>query len=400
MITRSLNPLNNNSYFLFGPRGTGKSTWLQMTYTSRDSLYLDLLSVHTTDELMTNPQRFLDIIQAPENRSKIIIIDEIQKMPKLLDYVHQEIVRSKRVFVLTGSSARKMKQQGMNLLAGRALFYNFFPFSTRELMANQTFNLSKALERGALPDAYQSNSLQICNEYLMTYVHLYLEKEIQQERWVRNIEPFRKFLAISAQMNGKIINKVQIAKEVGVSDHTITNYYEILEDTLIGIEVPPFHQSLRKSQRASSKFYFIDTGIKRALDRTLSVPILQHTSMYGEFFEHWVFLELYKNASYLRLDWKFSYLLTKDNAEIDFIIDRPGKSLLLLEIKSKTLVEKKDARHLFSLGDDIEKLTIKAKKPRPLRFLLSQDSIEQDWGTVKALHWLKALELFFHEGLI
>ncbi|MDH4466683.1 MAG: DUF4143 domain-containing protein, partial [Bacteriovoracaceae bacterium] len=131
------------------------------------------------------------------------------------------------------------------------------------------------------------------------------------------------------------------------------------------------------------------------LDRTLSIPILQQTSIYGEFFEHWVFLELYKNANYLRLDWKFSYLSTKDNAEIDFIIDRPGKSLLLVEIKSKIQVEKKDARHLFSLGDEMEKVMIKAKKPRPERYLLSQDSIEHDWGTVKALHWLKAMELFF-----
>ncbi|MFM8316469.1 MAG: ATP-binding protein, partial [Deltaproteobacteria bacterium] len=207
------------------------------------------------------------------------------------------------------------------------------------------------------------------------------------EQWVRNLEPFRKFLSVAAQMNGKILNKSKIAKEVGCDDVTVANYFEILEDTLIGFHLPSYHTSVRKAQRQSPKFYFIDPGIKRALENTLSVDLLPQTYAWGEAFEHWVILEFIKNISYQRLDWTCHYLRTKDDVEIDLVIDRPGKKQLLVEIKSSTRVDASDAKNLETLGTDLDK---KAEK-----YLLSLDKLSRKFGTTQAMHWITGLEAIF-----
>lgn len=331
-----------------------------------------------------NPARFEQMIQQKENLTKTVIIDEIQKLPRLLDTVHEQIERNRRKFVLTGSSARRLKQHGVNLLAGRALVYDLFPLSTLEI--GDSFDLSKALEFGGLPDAYLEQPEE-AKEYLNAYVYTYLEKEIQQEQWVRKIEPFRRFLNVAAQMNGKIINRSEIAREVHVDNTTIASYYEILEDTLMGITLPAFDHSVRKAQSRSPKFYFIDPGLKRAIEKTLRVPLVSSTSAYGEAFEHWIFLELYKQANYRRLDWTFSFLRTKDDVEIDLVIKRPGERLLLIEIKSKEKIFEKDAKALETLGKDVD--------PKSERLLLSRDPLEQKFGGTRALHWRSAMKELF-----
>ncbi|HEY8272598.1 MAG TPA: DUF4143 domain-containing protein [Pseudobdellovibrionaceae bacterium] len=275
------------------------------------------------DQLLIDPKRFEALITAPENLHKRVVIDEVQKFPKLLDTVHKHIQKYKRQFILTGSSSRRLKQQGTNLLAGRAWVYHLYPFTSHELAT--LFDLKRTLEIGSLPEAILAESFLDAREYLHSYVGTYLQKEIQQEQWVKNLEPFRKFLSIAAQMNGKIINKSNMARDIGIHDTTIANYFQILEDTLIGFLLPAYHTSLRKAQKQAPKFYFIDPGIKRALDRTLSVELLPQTAAWGEAFEHWIILEIKKNADYHRLDWEFSYLSTKDDVEIDLIIDRPGE---------------------------------------------------------------------------
>ncbi len=383
MIKRICNLSKNNSFFLFGPRGSGKTSYLKHRY--KDALYIDLLDIETFDELLLNPARFKDHINSAENKGKRVIVDEIQKLPRLLDTVQVEIQKNKRQFILTGSSARRLKQKGNNLLAGRAWVYNLYPFSTLEL--DDQFDLKKSLERGALPDAYLADNFMDCKEYLNAYVATYLQKEIQEEQWVRKLSPFRKFLAISAQMNGKIINKSKIAREVGVDDVTVANYFEILEDTLIGFMLPSFHRSLRKAQKKAPKFYFIDPGIKRALDKTLVVELLPQTSAFGEAFEHWVILEFIKNSSYNRLDWDFSYICTKDDVEIDLIIDRPGEKRLLIEIKSKNTVSESDIKNLETLGTDLD---AEAEK-----WILSNDPLDRMIKNTHAMHWKEALKHFF-----
>jgi predicted AAA+ superfamily ATPase len=348
-------------------------------------LYVDLLDLATFDELILDKNRFLALIDTPEHKDKRVVIDEVQRIPALLDVAHAQIQKRKRQFIFTGSSARKLKQHGTNFLAGRAWVYELFPFSTLEL--DDQFDLKKVLEWGALPDAYLAPDAVSAKEYLSAYVGTYLQKEIQEERWVRQLPPFRRFISVAAQMNGKIVNKSAIAREIGVDDVTVANYFEILEDTLLGFMLPAYHTSVRKAQIQGSKFYLADTGIKRALDRTLTVALEPQTSAWGEAFEHWVILEFKKNVSYARYDWELSYLKTKDGVEIDLIVDRPGEKKLLIEIKSKQKVFASDAKALETVGVALDSAAD--------RWLLSNDPLEQNFGSTRALHWRAAINELF-----
>ena len=385
MIRRLCDFTKSNSFFLFGPRGAGKTTLILDQFSSEKAVYVDLLEIDLMDQLLMDPSRFKQIIDSPENYHKSVIVDEVQKFPRILDVVHSQIQSRKRQFILTGSSSRRLKQQSSNLLAGRAWVYNLYPLSALEL--GESFNLKKALEVGGLPEAYIQEDQVSSHEYLKAYASTYLQKEIQQEQWVRKLDPFRRFLAIAAQMNGKVVNRSKIAKEAGVDDTTVANYFEILEDTLLGFYLPAYHKSARKSQTLSPKFYFIDPGIKRALDRTLTVDLLPQTFAWGDAFEHWVILEIVKNVSYSRLDWTFSFIRTKDNVEIDLVIERPGTSALFIEIKSKKMVDESDAKSLETLGRDTD--------PSAEKWLLSLDPLDRFLGKTRALHWQKAItELF------
>lgn len=382
MIRRACKLSKTNSFFLFGPRGSGKTTLLSQEFSARDTIFIDLLDPETYDTLIIDRRRFLALIDQEKNKGKRVVIDEVQKIPELLDIVHSQIQKRKRQFVLTGSSSRRLKQKGTNLLAGRAWVYHLYPFSSQEL--GSSFDLAKCLQCGALPEAYLAERSEDVHEYLTAYVTTYLQKEIQEERWVRNLSPFRRFLAVAAQLNGKIINKSKIAEEIGINDVTVDNYIEILEDTLLGFLLPSFHTSVRKSHRVMPKFYLIDPGIKRALDRSLNVPLNPGTSGWGEAFEHWIILEFKKLIAYRRYDWELSYLRTKDDVEIDLIVDRPGKRRLLIEIKSADRVSERDAKALETLGRDLD--------PNAERWILSNDPIEQKFGGTVAKFWRDALD--------
>ena len=374
----------NQSCFLFGARGSGKTTLLHHCFSPRDTLFIDLLDLKLYHELSLQPERFLAIIQKPEHQNKRVVVDEIQKLPILLNVVHQQIHQKKRQFILTGSSSRRLKQKGTNLLAGRAWVYNLYPFSSLEL--KQTFDLQTALQRGGLPEAYTAPHEQAAHEYLYAYTGTYLEKEIQAEQWVRKLAPFQRFLSVAAQMNGHIINHTKIAADVGVDASTVAHYFEILYDTLLAVQLPAFHQSVRKAQKKSPKFYFVDTGIARALARTLSVELLPQTSAFGEAFEHWFVLEVLKLITYHRLDWQVFYLRTRDDVEVDLVIQKPT-SYLLIEIKSATRVSAADAKALEKLGPSID--------PKAEKILASRDNLEQKFGSTHAMHWQQALKHIF-----
>ncbi len=386
MVQRSFKPLKTRSFFILGPRGSGKSTWLRKNYSQADDVYtFNLLDPSVYEMLLLEPKRFYQIVTSAENRHKTIIIDEVQKVPAILDIVHDLISKDKRLFVLTGSSARRMKQKGVNLLAGRASVYYLYPFSINEL--GEQFDLQKALEFGLLPEAYCATSSLEATEFLKSYVITYIEKEIQQEQWVRKIEPFRKFLIIAAQMNSKIINKSKVAKQIGVESSTVETYFEIIEDTLLGFRLPGYETSIRKQVRLAEKFYFIDTGIVRAIEKTLSIPMQEHSSYYGSLFETLIILEIKKWIEYQRLDWSLSYFNTKDGVEIDLIISRPKNSPILIEIKSTKQTEDSDIKSLLSVGRDLD---AKFKKHCP-KILVSQDEIEFENNGVQHCHYLKLI---------
>ena len=285
-----------------------------------------------------------------------------RELPTLLHYVQMYIQKERRIFAMTGSSARRLKQASSNLLAGRAFVYSLFPLSTLEL--GDQFDLKRALEWGTLPDAYFAKSDEHAREYLSAYLVTYLEKEIQQEQWVRKIIPFRKFLQIAGQMNSRVINFAAIGRDVGVDDATVKQYFEILEDTFIGSLLPAFHHSVRRAQRTAPKFFLFDTGVRRALEKTLSVPLVRQTD-FGEAFEHWIYLELVKMISYRRLDWTLSYAQSRNGVEIDFIVSRPRAPTIQIEVKSMEKVNAAHAESLETFGRDLD--------PKADRYLLSRD---------------------------
>jgi uncharacterized protein len=381
MVERLINPLKTNSFFLFGARGTGKSTFLRNRFPHDETvLWIDLLNPEEEDRYARNPLELAANLDAAPGKTKWVVLDEIQKVPKLLDVVHSRIESSKTRFAMTGSSARKLKHEGTNLLAGRAFVYNLFPLTHRELGEN--FRLDSALMYGTLPGLLKFNTDEEKMSFLRAYALTYLKEEIWGEHIVRKLDPFRKFIEIAAQCNGEIINFTNIARDVGADIKTVQSYFVILEDTLLGFMLEPYHRSVRKRQRQAPKFYLFDTGVRRALDRTLTIELKPGTYAYGKAFEHLVIAEAIRLNEYRQKDFRFSYLRTKDDAEIDLVVERPGASTALVEIKSTQRVDDRDTRSLERFSADI---------PKSEAFILSTDPKAKRIGKVKAFPWQQGL---------
>jgi len=386
MFNRMVNTSESNSFFLFGSRGTGKSTYVRTRYFGENTLYIDLLSPEEETVLLRHPDMLLERIKARGPGLTCVIIDEVQKLPKLLDLVHLQIEESKRAgkplqFILTGSSARKLRHGAANLLAGRAFLYNLFPLTHREL--GPRFNLTEILQYGSLPAIFSYETSDDKRMYLEAYGHTYLKEEIWNEQIVRKLEPFAHFLEVAAQCNGKILNFSKIGRDTGVDTKTVQSYYQILEDTLAGFILPAYHKSVRKRQTTAPKFYFFDTGIKRALDRTLSVELLPQTYAFGDAFEHFIILEIVRLSSYLQNDFRFSYLRTHEDAEVDLIVERPGKAPLLIEIKSSEQVDKAEIKSLERIAKDFGKCEC---------ICLSRDKVRRQSGNTLILPWQEGLK--------
>ena len=317
---------------------------------------------------------------------KYIIIDEVQKVPRLLDVVHNLLETINKIFILTGSTAGKLKQGHAHLLAGRAFVYNLYPFSYLEI--EKKINLNDVLQWGLLPKILSLKTETSKTQFLQAYAHTYLKEEVWSEQFVKNLDPFRNFLEVAAQMNGKIINHSNISRDVGVDDKTIKKYFSILEDTLIGFSLHGFKHSFRKRLNTKPKFYFFDTGVKRALTQTLTLPVKEGTSAFGEAFEHLVILESIKLAAYFKSEYKFSYLRTKDDAEVDLVVERPGKPILFIEIKSSTQVKKESLRTFINLVNDFKACEA---------VCFSNDPYEKIIEGIKIFHWEKGIKKYFKD---
>jgi len=382
MIHRMINISKSNSFFLFGARGTGKSTFLNHTFDKNKTVWINLLNLDEEARLQNRPMSLADQLAQipPHSPIQWVIIDEVQKLPPLLDVVHQEIEKGRFLFALTGSSARKLKRGAANLLAGRAFTFALYPLTHREL--GSQFDLNSVLTWGSLPKVFSLTESDR-SDYLRTYVNTYLKEEIQAEQIVRKIAPFRAFLDVAAQCNGKILNYSQIARDISSDPVSVQSYFEILEDTLLGVQLKPFHHSIRKRQRKNPKFYLFDLGVQRALTRSLSVPLSPQTYSYGNAFEHFVITEIFRLNSYLKKDWEFSYVRTKDDAEIDLIIDRPGLPIALIEIKSTKRIDETSLSTLVAFSKDFKNSEA---------FCLSLDPIAQKIRGVTCLPWNQGLE--------
>jgi predicted AAA+ superfamily ATPase len=377
MYTRNCTPLKSRSFFLFGARGTGKSTLLKHLFEPQETYWFDLLDYDLETRLQTNPGQFMQILDSVRENKSVswIVIDEIQKVPGLLNYVQKEIGQSRFKFALTGSSARKLKRGAANLLAGRALQNFLYPLSVEEL--GKDFDLNTYLTWGGLPEIY-SLSQEERRQYLRTYVQTYLREEIQAEQLVRNLPPFRAFLDLLGQISGTILNYSKIARDINSDPVSVKNYFEILEDTLIGFRLPSFHKSIRKRQMSHPKFYLFDLGVRRALMGQVNLELETRSYSYGITFEHFIIQEIIKINSYQNRDWQLSYLRTKDDVEVDLIIERPGLPTIAVEIKSTDKISADDVKGFSRLTRDL---------PKCQSYCVSNDKTASKIEGVSCLHW-------------
>jgi len=336
-IERTIKLPKNKNFFLFGPRQTGKSTLLKKEFISEKTLYYDLLKTDVYRKLLSRPETFRNEVFAAlkAKKSSYIIVDEVQKVPHLLDEVHSLVESDVPcLFILSGSSSRKLKRYQANMLAGRAWTFQLYPFSSMELKEN--FNLPTALKYGTLPVIYLSVDEYEKRETLRSYVDTYIKEEIEIEANVRNLSGFLRFLPIAAYQNGELINYSNMARESGVSHHTVREYYKILEDTLLGFYLLPYGKSIRKRMIKHPKFYLFDPGIVTTLTNRLRVDLHEISYEFGKAFEHFFLLEIIKLNHYHRLDLNLSFYRTERGAEVDCIIKTPAGKTIAIEIKAAT----------------------------------------------------------------
>lgn len=352
MFKRILNitvTLKRKSIFLFGPRQTGKSTWLRHNFP--EGLYINLLSKKVFDDYLTRSDALSSDIELfkRENKSNIVIIDEIQKLPTLLDEVHNQIELNKELrFILTGSSARKLKRQGGNLLGGRASWRSMFPLVYPEFKQHlSTINdLEKRLTIGGIPSFYLSEDPFADFD---DYIQLYLNEEIRAEGFVRNYEGFHRFLSVSAVCNSHQLNFTQVGSDAQIPPRTVRDYFQILEDTLIGFLLPAFVQTSVRKAMTSAKFYLFDTGLVNAIIQRNSIKV--GTTEFGELFEQYVISEVRAYLSYRGKKVNMYYWRSTSKLEVDLILQSKDQ-IYAIEIKGRAHVSPQSYRGLHAFAED------------------------------------------------
>lgn len=335
-IINILEPLVERSLFLLGPRQTGKTTLLGAILPEA-KLY-NLLEADTFQELSANPSLIRQRLQ-PEDT--VVVIDEIQRLPILLDEVHSLIQRNPSLrFVLTGSSARKLRRGRVNLLAGRARFRHLHPLVSPELNFGR---IDERLVKGGLPFIIDSKSAR---EDLKTYCGTYLQEEIRAESLVRSIENFSRFLLVAGLTNGTQLNYENVSSDVGLSARTVREYYQIIIDTLLGFLLEPFSKTRKRKSVGIPKFYLFDLGVANFLMN--SGQIEAGSKAYGDAIEHLVFLELKAYLDYSGIDLPLAYWRSTTKFEVDFTV---GESVAI-EVKSKAIVTEKDLKGLRALKEE------------------------------------------------
>ena len=376
--------LKNSSHFLLGPRAVGKSTLIKTCLgNTSDSKsfsvnYINLLDSNIYLRLKSDPSSLGSLIS-----KKYVIIDEVQRIPELLNEVHRLIEDEKKRFLLTGSSARKLKRGKANLLAGRAFKSELFPLTWFELTENKKFKLNRYLRYGGLPLSYLKKNSE---EYLYNYVDTYLKEEIQSEAIVRNLPNYIRFLQSSAFNNAQLLNYTKIANDAQLSPNTVRDYYQIVEDTLIGFSVFPWTQSIKRKAIQTAKFYFFDPGVVHTLCETQSLD--PNSDLFGRAFEQFIACELRAYLSYKKNRIPLKYWRSKSGFEVDFIIGNK----IAVEVKSSKKVTKRDHKGLLALSEE--------KKWKYL-IIVSQDPVKAQFkNRIQHLHWESFLKKLWADAFL
>jgi predicted AAA+ superfamily ATPase len=365
-IARLLNlhsALKKKSHFLLGPRGVGKSHLIRTTL--NDAVYIDLLVDDVYSRLLRRPSSLKEFL--PQHAAQVIVIDEIQKIPALLDEVHKAIEEQKLTFLLTGSSARKLRRGGANLLAGRAWERNLFPLTSSEL--GERFDFLRYLSFGGLPSVYFSDYPE---DELKNYTKLYLKEEIQAEGLVRKFDHFVRFLDFVALTNGEEINYDSLGSDAGVPPRTVASYFELLEDTLVGFSVAPYTKTKKRKSITRSKFFLFDIGVVSAL--TKRGALTETSELLGRAFEHFIAMELRAYSSYSERDLALRYWRTTSQHEVDFILE----DHLAIEVKATTRVSD---RHLHGL------IALQQEKCVKRHVLVSRDPLRRVVQGIEIIPW-------------
>lgn len=329
------------SIFLMGARKTGKTTFLKNRFP--ESMYIDLLKSDIARKYSRNPEKLRHTLSmlSEEQRKHPVIIDEIQLIPELLNEIHWLIENANLYFILCGSSTKKLRAAGVNLLGGRAWTYYFFPLVYPEF---EEFDLVQVLERGAIPSHYLSPYYK---NQLEGYIHNYLTMEIQHESFVRNLKAFQSFLEVAAFSNGELINYANIGREAGVDAKTIKSYFDILEDSLIGYRLLPFQERYKRENIFKSpKFYYFDVGLVNSLKRAAS-PLATAT-IDGHILESYIFQELKAYCSFYQPQKHLNFWRTFSGQEVDFVLNRN----IAIEVKLSNNIHTNHFKGLISFAEE------------------------------------------------
>lgn len=342
------------SAFILGPRQTGKTTLIEQ---SKVSLSYNLLSSTEFIRLNRDPEIvFNECSKLSKSKQHYVWIDEVQKIPALLDTVHQTIEKYKNIhFILSGSSARKLRKYGVNLLGGRALDLRLYNLTIEEL--GKDYNLDLALNFGTLPKIYSlliDQQAELAKDLLYSYLTTYLDEEIKKEALVKDLQPFQRFLEVAAQSIATTVNFSKISDDSLISDTAVKNYFSILEDTLIGFLLPGYHLSTRKQLTKHPKFYLFDNGVTRAITGSLNSPASGLEK--GALFEQFVIQEIRRLNDYYKKRFKLFFWLTESGAEVDLLITKGKEILLAVECKASKTINKRDLSGLKAFKKDFPKV--------------------------------------------
>ena len=383
--------LRKKSFFLFGPRSVGKSYLIRQELISNgrgaEVILFDLLQHKTYHRLSISHSHLENIVNERISGQKIkkkdvwIVIDEVQKLPQILDEVHRLIEKKGWRFLLTGSSSRKLKRGGANLLAGRAWSAYLYPLTYNEIGA-RNFNLKRHLLYGGLPFVYLSKEPE---EELIAYRSYYVREEVQMEALVKKMPQFSRFLEAAALSSGEILNFTKLGNDYGISPSTIREYYSILEETFIGFFLEPWTKSKKRKAISKAKFYLFDLGVLNSLIETKNLNF--HSNLFGKSFEHWIIQEVRAYLYYKRLFLKMGYWKSVNRQEVDLTVGEE----IAVEIKSTQKVSSKHLRNLKALQE--EKVFKKF-------FLVSCDSDNTLQDSIHCLHWSEFLRRLWKNQIL
>lgn len=372
---------SRQSAFLWGPRKTGKSTYLKVTFPK--SVVFDFLQTDIFVEFSKRPALLRERLLAMDKAKLLepIILDEVQKVPQILDEVHWLIENKKVRFILCGSSARKLKRGQANLLGGRAWRYELFPLVTSEL---ERFDLLRALNQGLIPDHYLQDNAK---KSLQAYVQDYLKEEVFAEGLTRNIPAFSRFFDSMGYSHGEVTNYSNIARDCGVDSKTVKEYYQILVDTLMGMLVMPFRRRQnRQVITKASKFYLFDVGVAGAVVKRSIQE--ERGEAFGKAFEHFILMELAAHRSYHEAGYPIQFWRTKTGLEVDFVL---GEGEVAIEVKGANRV---DTRDLLPLQTFVEEY-----RPRQA-IVVCNERVERVHGSIKIKPWRQFLRELWEDKII